>query len=123
MSVDEDSLLDTNVLVYALYPESEHYASSRRLLDLANDPESGLSVTSQIICERYSIITNPKRVSTPLRAEVAMTVIETLLALPGLPASSCTDSRCEACHGNAARSPSYWTGHFRYSACGDDARE
>jgi hypothetical protein len=45
-------------------PTLREYAPSRALLDAAHDdPGATLYVTSQILCEFYSVVTNPRRVA------------------------------------------------------------
>jgi predicted nucleic acid-binding protein len=62
MSV-ESGLLDANVLVYAINADAPQHRASRALLEAARDPSITLYVTSQILCEFYSLITNPRRVT------------------------------------------------------------
>lgn len=80
----EPGLLDTNVLVYAADTEAAEHESSRTLLQAARDPSVTLYVTSQIICEFYSVITNPRRVAMPCSPSEAQTTISALLGLPGI---------------------------------------
>jgi predicted nucleic acid-binding protein len=54
------------------------------LLDAARDPSVTLYVTSQILCEFYSVVTNPRRVAVASSAAEAAKIILGLLALPGL---------------------------------------
>jgi toxin-antitoxin system PIN domain toxin len=83
MSVDP-GVLDTNVLAYAVDADAPQHAASRALLDAASDPSTTLYVTSQILCEFYSLITNPRRVRVVSSAAEAMSIISAMLALPGL---------------------------------------
>jgi predicted nucleic acid-binding protein len=83
MSVDS-GVLDTNVLAYAVDADAPQHAASRALLEAASDPSITLYVTSQILCEFYSLITNPRRVRVVASAAEAMSLISTMLALPGL---------------------------------------
>ena len=75
MSV-ESGIVDANVLVYAMDADAPQHAASRALLEVARDPSTTLFVTSQVLCEFYSIVTNARRVlnrallptqSTPFR--------------------------------------------------------
>ena len=66
MSV-EPGIVDANVLAYA-----------------ARDTGVSLYVTSQILCELYSVLTNPRRVNVASSSAEALRVISALLALPGL---------------------------------------
>ena len=42
---DELALVDTNILVYALYPEVEHHVASRSLLDRAQGGQIALCLS------------------------------------------------------------------------------
>jgi predicted nucleic acid-binding protein len=55
MSV-EPGIIDTNVLVYALDADASQHTASRTLLEAARDGSTTLYVTSQILCEFYSIV-------------------------------------------------------------------
>lgn len=83
MSV-EAGVVDANVLIYALNGDSPHHAASRTLVSAAKDPAVTLYVTSQILCETYSLITNPKRMDVPTAPADAVAIILALLAWPGL---------------------------------------
>jgi predicted nucleic acid-binding protein len=80
----ERHLVDTNVLVYALFPEAPQHAASRALIEVAKDPDAGLCVFPQMLAEFYSIVTNPRRVTLARSPEEALQAIEQFLALPGL---------------------------------------
>jgi predicted nucleic acid-binding protein len=54
------------------------------LLEAASDSSVTLYVTSQILCELYSIITNPRRVAMPSSSAEAVSIISDVLDLPGL---------------------------------------
>ncbi len=83
MSV-EPGAVDANVLVYAVNSAAPQHAASRALLETALDSSVSLYVTSQILCEFYSLIKNPKRVPTPWSSAEAVQLISELLAPPGL---------------------------------------
>jgi predicted nucleic acid-binding protein len=83
MSV-EPGLLDANVLAYAVNADAPQHAASRALLEAGRDPSTTLYVTSQILCEFYSVITNPRRVAVATSSTDAMRSISAMLALPGL---------------------------------------
>src|SRR6516225_5587572 len=83
MSV-EPGIVDANVLAYASNADDPKNAPSRALLDEARDPSVTLYVTPQILCEFYSVITNPRRVAAPSSPAVALQVISALLAMPGI---------------------------------------
>ena len=80
----EPGVVDANVLAYAANADVPHHAASRALLDAARDPSVRLYVTSQILCEFYSVITNPRRVAAPSSSAEALGIISALLALPGI---------------------------------------
>ena len=54
------------------------------MLEAASDPSVTLYVTSQILCELYSIITNPRRVAVASSSTVALGIIADILAHPGI---------------------------------------
>jgi predicted nucleic acid-binding protein len=80
MSV-EPGIVDTNVLVYALDADAPQHAAARALVEAARaDAPATLFVTAQILCEFYSIVTNPRRVPKLRTAAEAMAAISSLLA-------------------------------------------
>ena len=83
MSV-EPGVLDANILVYAINADAPQHAASRALLEAARDPSITLYVTSQILCEFYSLVTNPRRVAVVSSPTEALRILSVLLALPGL---------------------------------------
>jgi predicted nucleic acid-binding protein len=83
MSADP-GVLDANVLAYAVDEDAPQHAASRALLEAASDPLVTLYVTSQILCELYSVITNPRRVAVVSSSTEALSIISAMLALPGL---------------------------------------
>jgi predicted nucleic acid-binding protein len=83
MSV-EPGVLDANVLAYALNGDAPQHAASLALLEAARDPSVKLYVSSQILCEFYSLITNPRRVPLASSSAEALHIISEMLALPGL---------------------------------------
>ncbi|MGD1071750.1 MAG: type II toxin-antitoxin system VapC family toxin [Bryobacteraceae bacterium] len=83
MSVDP-GVLDANVLAYAVDADAPQHTASRTLLNAAGDPSVALYVTSQILCEFYSIVTSPRRVKVVSSSAEALSIISAMLALPGL---------------------------------------
>jgi len=83
MSV-EPGVLDANVLVYAVEIDAPQHAISRALIETARDPATALYVTSQVLCEFYSIVTNPRRVAVPRSPAEAIDAISAFLELPGI---------------------------------------
>lgn len=75
----EPGIVDTNVLIYALDTAAPQHAAARALLDAAREDTATLFVTSQILCEFYSVMTNPRRVARPRTAAEAMTVLSDML--------------------------------------------
>jgi predicted nucleic acid-binding protein len=85
MTSVEPGIVDANVLVYAVDADAPQHGSSRALLDAARDGIStSLYVTSQILCEFYSVVTNPKRVAVARSPTEALRALSAFLALPGL---------------------------------------
>jgi predicted nucleic acid-binding protein len=76
----EPGIVDANVLVYALGADAPQHAASRALIEAARDGDARLYVTSQIICEFYSIVTNGRRVSKPRSSADALNAVTSLLA-------------------------------------------
>src|ERR1017187_3218322 len=75
--------VDANILVYAVDTGSPQHAASHNLLEAATNPATVLYLTSQILCEFYSIVTNPRRIAAPYSPAEALEAISALLALPG----------------------------------------
>lgn len=84
MTTSEPALLDTNVLVNAIFDESEHYAAARTLIDRAQDEAAGFRLLPQNVAEFYAIVTNPKRVTAPKSASEALAAVRKFLALAGI---------------------------------------
>lgn len=76
------ALVDTNVLVYALYDEAEHHAASAALLDRVQAGELALAITPQALAEVYAVITDSRRVTAPYDPAEALKAIEGFLAMP-----------------------------------------
>jgi toxin-antitoxin system PIN domain toxin len=80
----DPALLDTNVLVYAVFPAMPQHAASRALVDLAKAAGANLCVAPQNLVEFYAVVTDPRRVTQPKSSDEALQAIDDLLALPGL---------------------------------------
>ncbi len=78
---NDAAVIDANVLVYAFWSDAEHHGPSRRLLESSHDPAATLCVTSQVLAEFFSVVTNGKRVAIPRTPGEA---IDAILALPGV---------------------------------------
>jgi predicted nucleic acid-binding protein len=72
-------VVDANVLVYSLNTWAPQHGASRALLDSARNGTVALYVSSQILCEFYSIVTNPRRVLHPLSPQDALTAVSELI--------------------------------------------
>jgi predicted nucleic acid-binding protein len=91
MTFTEPGLVDTNVLIYALDADAPQHAVARSLLEAARDGSVVLYVTSQILCEFYSIVTNARRVAkpqTPVDALKALGDLLTFLHVLPIPATA-----------------------------------
>lgn len=75
-------LLDTNVLVYAINPESPNHAPSAQVLHDALTGRIQASIAHQSIHEFYSVVTNKKKVQSPLTPGQAHMVATLLLQTP-----------------------------------------
>jgi uncharacterized protein len=75
----EPGVMDTNVLVYALDADAPQHAASRALLEASRDGSTTLYVSSQILCEFYSVVTNARRVQRPCSPADALAAIAALL--------------------------------------------
>src|SRR5262249_2663018 len=78
MSV-EPGIVDINVLVYALDADAPQHAAARALLKAARDGDATLYVTSQILCEFYSVVTNGRRVANPRSPADTLSALSDLL--------------------------------------------
>jgi len=75
--------VDANVLVYAFYRDAPQHAASRAFLERARHGDLTLCLTSQVLAEFVSIVTNPKRVSDPRTPEEAVGAVRAMLAIRG----------------------------------------
>jgi uncharacterized protein len=76
----EPGIIDANVLVYAMDADAPHHGASRALLEAALEESTTLYVTSQILCEFYSIVTNGRRVLRPRSSADAVAAVNSLFA-------------------------------------------
>lgn len=84
MTSPKSGVVDANVLVYALDVDAPQHAASLALLHASRDPATILFVTSQILAEFYSIVTNPRRVAVARSPVEALRALSALLAYPGI---------------------------------------
>jgi toxin-antitoxin system PIN domain toxin len=80
----EPALVDTNVLVYAVFPVMPDHATSRALLDTAQAAGANLCVAPQNLIEFFAVVTDPRRVTQPRTPDEALQAIDDFLVLPGL---------------------------------------
>ena len=80
----EAGLVDTNVLIYAVDADAPQHSASRALLDAAQNGSVRLYVTSQVLCEFYSVITNPRRVTAARSPSEALEALDALINFPGM---------------------------------------
>jgi predicted nucleic acid-binding protein len=85
MTVIEPGIVDANVLVYAINADAPQYLASRTLLEAGRRAPGTFFVSSQILCEFYSIITNPRRVSQPRSVTDGSAVISRFLRVLPIP--------------------------------------
>jgi predicted nucleic acid-binding protein len=72
--------LDANVLVYAFDTNAPQHLASRSFLDAGRTGTTTLYVTSQVLCEFCSIVTNPRRVFKPRAVADAIAAITDLIS-------------------------------------------
>jgi predicted nucleic acid-binding protein len=84
MSDERPGLVDTNVLVYSMYPEAEKHTACKALLDQGQTGERQLCIAPQVIGELYAVITDSRRVTNPFTPGEALDVAESLLAMPNM---------------------------------------
>ncbi len=77
-------MLDTNVLVYAFYRDAPQHAAAFRLLEQAQNEGASLCVAPQVLAEFFSVVTNPRRVSSPFAPREALEELDNIQALPGM---------------------------------------
>jgi uncharacterized protein len=75
-------LVDTNVLVYALTPSDVHHESSRAWLGAAFSGRETVLLPWVSLVGFLRIVTHPRLYANPLRAEVALALVEDWLSLP-----------------------------------------
>jgi predicted nucleic acid-binding protein len=80
----EPGVIDANVLAYAMNADAEQHTASRALVETARDPATALYVTSQILCEFFSVITNARRFPRACSSADGRRIVTALLMLPGI---------------------------------------
>jgi predicted nucleic acid-binding protein len=76
----DPGIIDAKVLVYAFDTNAPQHLASRNLLDAGRTGATRLYVTSQVLCEFYSVVTNPRRVLKPRPVADAIAAINDLLS-------------------------------------------
>jgi len=75
---DPNPMVDTNILVYAHNQDSPYFNQAKRLLeDLVE--KGGFCLSSLILLEFFSVITNGRKVDAPLSPETAINVVDDIL--------------------------------------------
>lgn len=82
-AVPEPALIDTNVLVYALFPAMPEHTASRALLDTAKTAGANLCIAPQNLIE-FFVVTDARRVTQPKTPAEALLARDGFLALLGL---------------------------------------
>ncbi len=82
--LSQHAMIDTNVFVYALYPAYPQYSAALHLREQAQDPAADFYVTTQILAEFYSTVTNPRRIQPPLSIDRVLQEVENIQTLAGL---------------------------------------
>ncbi len=80
----ELTLIDTNVLVYALFQDSRFHCAATDSLSEADSTDGNFCVVQQVLAELHATITSGKRVTDPYSAKDAIEVAETYIGLPGV---------------------------------------
>ncbi len=80
MKTVDGSFVDANVLVYAATEDDLRHRASLDLLETVS--ADTLLVSCQVLSEFYSVITNPRRVTSPYAPEKAVRFIPGLLGAP-----------------------------------------
>lgn len=78
------ALVDSNVLVYALYADAKQHDASLQLLDRAQDGQVSLCMAPQNFLEFFAVITDSRRVGAPYTAVAALEAIEKIQEMPGM---------------------------------------
>ncbi len=81
---DSPALVDTNVLVYALFPEADEHAASRALFERAQGGTLALCLAPQVLAEFYAVVTDPRRITVPQQSAQALDAVRKYLVMPGL---------------------------------------
>lgn len=84
-------LVDTNVIVYAADEESPFHAPCHEALERWKRDEPAWFLTWSVAYEFLRVVTHPKVLRRPQRVEKAWSIVDALLASPGLTILTETD--------------------------------
>ncbi len=90
MQPESPFVLDTNVLIYALFEASSHHHRSRAFLDRAIAGGLPICLTPQVVAEFAAIATDPRRVTRPRSPQETADTIADLLSAPNVTMLSVT---------------------------------
>jgi len=76
MITSETGLVDANVLVYAINQNAEQHSAALKLVESGLNGEIPISFTPQVFSEFFATVTNPKRITSVLSRENALSQIE-----------------------------------------------
>jgi hypothetical protein len=76
MITSETALLDTNVIVYAADEDSPFHGAACSLRERGLTEKVSLCICPQVLSEFYAIVTDPKRVRSPISQREALSEIE-----------------------------------------------
>ncbi len=79
MRMSELTLLDTNILVYCHQALSKFHTQSKNLLKRGLRGDILVCICPQVLTELFSVITNPKRVTSPVNSRTAAVELEKYL--------------------------------------------
>jgi predicted nucleic acid-binding protein len=80
----DPALVDTNVLVYAVYDDAPQNRASRMLLERCHAGNQPLVVAQQVLVEFYATVTNPERVTSPFQPTGALRLVRQVLSIANL---------------------------------------
>jgi len=79
MTTSDLRLLDSNILIYSHQALSKFHTQSRTLFEKGLRGELPLCICPQVLFEFYSVITNPRRVTSPVSPKEATQEVERYL--------------------------------------------
>lgn len=80
----ERALVDTNVLVYAMFPQDPRHKVCRELLETADHDDAALCVAERVLVEFFRVVTDPRKVQEARSPNDALAALGALLSRPGL---------------------------------------